>query len=217
MQTPTREGLLIEMATNKLAPSASLLERYLSSHEKSNGDRVDKYGQPYSLSNEVTNRLYPIYWGTLNDLQKDGVQPLDGLLAFYSFFGGGVQKYTNKQSKSSIDYISPEIQNMFKSKTIFGKPYAPSDFKDKTIYIDKKEKILSSDEVAKIAQLRNEIASKKINEEINTMKKLSPEKFKKAMNDIYDESLSQARDEVYGKGKWSNTAKKDHSKKGVPN
>ena len=89
-KTSTRKDLLIEMATNKLAPSASMIEKYLSSRVDEQGDRVTKYGQPYEFSEELKEKLHPIYWGTVNDLLKDDKTALDGLLLFYAFFGGGV-------------------------------------------------------------------------------------------------------------------------------
>lgn len=92
-KTPTRKDLLIEMATNKLAPSASMIEKYLSSRIDEQDERVTKYGQPYEFSEELKEKLHPIYWGTVNDLLKDDVTALDGLLLFYAFFGGGVNVY----------------------------------------------------------------------------------------------------------------------------
>lgn len=92
-KTPTRKDLLIEMATNKLAPSASMIEKYLSSRVDEQDDRVTKYGQPYEFSEELKEKLHPIYWGTVNDLLKDDKTALDGLLLFYAFFGGGVNVY----------------------------------------------------------------------------------------------------------------------------
>lgn len=99
-KTPTREGVLIDMATNKLAPSAAIIERYLASRVNKEGERVDKFGQPYKFSKEVTDRLYPIYWGTVKDLAKDGINPLEGILAFYAFFGGGVNVYEGATPQS---------------------------------------------------------------------------------------------------------------------
>lgn len=102
----TMGGTAAQMAINKLAPSAALLASYASTEER-NGETFDKYGQPFELSDEIKERLYPIYLGTILDLAKDGVDPLEGFLLFYAFFGGGVQKYGEKVPKktASPEYI----------------------------------------------------------------------------------------------------------------
>ena len=112
-KTPTKGGLLLEMATNKLAPSASLLEKYLNSHIKKDGTRVDKYGKEYSIKSEILDKLHPIFWGTIKDLAKDGIDVSDAILAFYAFFGGGVNVYDKKTKpvKSSTDTPSSIISS----------------------------------------------------------------------------------------------------------
>lgn len=99
-RTPTKFETAIQMATNKLAPTASLIADYAMAKTTSGGS-LDQYGNPYSFSQDLKQRLYPIYYGTLYDLARDGVSPLDGVLAFYAFFGGGVQVYTSKGKKQS--------------------------------------------------------------------------------------------------------------------
>jgi len=96
-KTPTKQDLLLKMAINKLAPSAAISERYLSSKVDRYGNRVDEYGNPYELSEDVKKSLYPIYYGTLYDLYKDDPSSLNGLLAFYAFFGGGVNVYNDDE------------------------------------------------------------------------------------------------------------------------
>lgn len=98
-KTPTKKELLIDMATNKLAPSASLLEKYLSTQTDSKGNKVTRYGDPYEFSEELKEKIYPIYWGTINELLKDDATALDGLLIFYAFFGGGVQTFEKREKK----------------------------------------------------------------------------------------------------------------------
>lgn len=101
-RTPTREELLIEQATNKLAPSASIIHRRLSAHVDNRGELVDKYGQPYSVGSDVMENLTPIFWGsTVPELLKDDPNALNGLLAFYAFFGGGVSVYGDKKSAAT--------------------------------------------------------------------------------------------------------------------
>lgn len=107
-KSDTRNELLITMATNKLAPSASILNKYLTTRMKKvknpeTGEkemkRVTKFGEEYSLSDEVTSNLYPIYWETLSELYKDDPSALNGVLAFYSFLGGGVSVYAKKEKE----------------------------------------------------------------------------------------------------------------------
>jgi hypothetical protein len=100
--TPTKEELLIEQAVNKLSPSASMIHRNLTSHINKSGEKVDKYGQPYSLKEDVLENLTPIYWGsTVPSLLKDDPSALNGLLAFYAFFGGGVNAYDTKDAPAN--------------------------------------------------------------------------------------------------------------------
>jgi len=97
---PTREELLIEQATNKLAPSASMLHKYLTSKVNKSGERTDKYGNDYSIKDDFIENLTPIYWGsTVPELLKDDPSALNGILAFYAFFGGGVNVYGKKKEK----------------------------------------------------------------------------------------------------------------------
>ena len=102
-KAPTREGLLMKMAVNKLAPSAAMLEKFLNTRMKKvdgKEQRVDEFGNPYEFSKEFTDHLYPIYWGTIKDLAKDGYDATDALLTFYAFFGGGVQQYDANKGKN---------------------------------------------------------------------------------------------------------------------
>lgn len=99
-KSKTMGGTMAQMAINKLSPAASLIEGYIDTEEKK-GQPFDEFGNPYSFPAELKERLYPIYYGTIYDLAKDGVDPLDGFLIFYSFFGGGVNVYDKKPKKSS--------------------------------------------------------------------------------------------------------------------
>lgn len=105
----TMGGTAIQMVTNKLAPSASLLWEYMSTQEK-DGKKVDDYGNEFIMSDEVKQRLYPMYAGTVADLAKDGIDSLEGFLLFYSFFGGGVQDY-GKDKKSTHHRVKHELHN----------------------------------------------------------------------------------------------------------
>ena len=98
-KTPTGFGLMGQMTRNKLAPSASLLVKYLDRYENKKGERVDKYGKEVAMSDEVINNLYPIYWETINELHAEQPETVALFLDFYGFLGGGVQTYESKKKK----------------------------------------------------------------------------------------------------------------------
>lgn len=98
-KSPTKAELILQMATNKLAPSASMIYKHLSAKVDKDGNKVSTFGEPYSLPGSIKENLYPIYWETLFELAEDDITALDGLLAVYSFFGGGVNIYDNTPEK----------------------------------------------------------------------------------------------------------------------
>jgi hypothetical protein len=106
----TKGATILKMAINKLSPSAGLLERYLVSHENKDGEKVDDYGKPYSFPKELKESLRPIFWGTVSDLMKDDPSALNGLLAFYAFFGGGVNVYEKAETKTASKAKTPKFQ-----------------------------------------------------------------------------------------------------------
>lgn len=96
--TPTKFDLIIQQATNKLAPSAKLLVNYMMAGE--NKDGIKKlYGKEYSFKNELGEVMRPIYLNTVLDLLKDDPTALDGMLLFYGFFGGGISVQEDKKKK----------------------------------------------------------------------------------------------------------------------
>lgn len=104
-KTPTEFGLLGQMTQNKLSPSMQIVFNAMNTYLNTQGERVDKYGQPYDLSDEVVNNLYPIYIETLTELWKDQPDATAGLLTFYAFLGGGVQTYLPKEGKGGVKKI----------------------------------------------------------------------------------------------------------------
>lgn len=98
-KSDTRMGLLTQMTKNKLAPSSSILEKYLSSHVKDE-NRVDQYGNPLSPQDELIQNLYPIYWETVKELHQDQPATVAGFLDFLAFFGMGSQTYQMKTDTS---------------------------------------------------------------------------------------------------------------------
>ena len=158
-RTPTAFELLTEMATNKLAPTASLIAEKLSSHKKPNGERVDKYGNPYSLSESVKEKLHPIYWGTIKDLAADGYDVTDALLSFYAFFGGGVQTY-------NLDTSSPSLSSLLDQYLELSDPKSAEELKKA-----KAEAAEIKKETDKIKEESEAEAIKYLMEEIEKLKK----------------------------------------------
>ena len=83
------------------APTPSLIAKYGNTHKDEEGKRVTPYGQEFIIKDELLNNLYPIYYETIYDLAKDGVDATDPLLAAYSFFGGGVNVQKKKEKTKS--------------------------------------------------------------------------------------------------------------------
>lgn len=98
-KSPTLESLSRTQATNKLAPTMALLNKYASTKIGKDGKRKDEFGNDFELSEEAKKMLKPIYWGTVGELLKEDPSALNGLLAFYAFFGGGVNIYGKKKDK----------------------------------------------------------------------------------------------------------------------
>ena len=71
----------------------------LSNKNKEKSDNGGGGGE-YDFTDKLTE-IYPIYWGTVSDLMKDDVNALNGILAFYAFFGGGVNVYDDKEKDKS--------------------------------------------------------------------------------------------------------------------
>jgi hypothetical protein len=105
-KTKSPLGLIGQQAVNKLNPTASLLYNYQTTHYNSKGVLVNDYGKEYLLSEQVGDKFYPIFWGTVGELLKDDPNALNGLLAFYAFFGGGVIIYEDKE-KDSTQQLEP--------------------------------------------------------------------------------------------------------------
>ena len=100
-KTPNIFELSVRQATNKLNPTASLVYNYSVSHRNRKGVLVGSYGNEYTISNELSDKFHPIFWGTASELLKDDPTALDGLLLFYAFFGGGVQQYDFEKDKKN--------------------------------------------------------------------------------------------------------------------
>lgn len=103
-KTSTKWELLINMVRNKLAPSSALVANYLDIHQKKkNGEyiKTDKFGQPYSLEDELFGSTYPIFWDTIADLNEDQPAEVQAFLDFLAFIGYGVQVQEDKKKKEA--------------------------------------------------------------------------------------------------------------------
>jgi len=107
-KTKTTGGLIGQQAVNKLAPSMSVLYNFGQSHVNDKGERVNEFGQPYSVGADLEERLIPIYYQTLADLYKDDPNALNGLLAFGAFLGAGVNVYEDKVKKEKTKDERPK-------------------------------------------------------------------------------------------------------------
>ncbi len=95
--TPTMFDVGLTMAMNKLSPSASFLVEAARTTIGKDGKRYSKYDKdPYVFKDEFNERLMPLYVGTVGDLMQEDPGALEGFLAFYGLFGGGVSVYGQK-------------------------------------------------------------------------------------------------------------------------
>jgi hypothetical protein len=86
---PTRLETIGRMATNKLAPSASLFDKYLSTHVDEEGNR-NSFGKEWEWSEEAKKTFAPMIIENKKLLQDDP-KSLDGIAAFLSLIGYGTQ------------------------------------------------------------------------------------------------------------------------------
>lgn len=99
-RSPSMAEVAARMATNKLGPMPSLATNIMTANSDKHGNLTTAFGQPYSLKDDVLERLYPMYGGTVYDLSKHDPKALDGFLMFMAVFGN-VQTYHDEKNKSS--------------------------------------------------------------------------------------------------------------------
>lgn len=109
-KTPSVGEALWKAVTNKLSPSASLVNEALTTKLDKDGNVVDSYGNPFSLGDEVLERLYPMYFGTIKDLLKDDPTAMDGFLIFMAGLGWGVSEYDKKEKKPKKKAVESDIR-----------------------------------------------------------------------------------------------------------
>lgn len=101
-KAPQAQDLMINMAINKLSPSAGMMQNFLSKMPQDDGTYTDEYGNTYTLSQDMKDNMYPMILSTAGELLKDDPSALDGLLLGYSVLGGSVNTYEAKDKKSVI-------------------------------------------------------------------------------------------------------------------
>jgi len=191
-KAPKAQDLMINMAINKLSPSAGMLQNFLSKVPQDDGTYEDEYGNSYSLKQDVKDNMYPMIISTAGDLLKDDPTALDGLLTAYSVFGGSVNIY-DKKSKTKPFKSSDADVNTIISKT----GYVP--YKDKSGYNDKGDKVtITTEQVDAIAKRRDELVDKQLKKDVANLKKQSDSVKKSYVDDLKSEATAYAQYKVLG-------------------
>lgn len=102
MFTPTRFELTQQYFQNKLAPSAALAVKWAQTKVDKEGKKK-MFGKEFLLSEELQGSLYPMYWGTVNELWEDQPETVAGFLTAYAFLGGGVSTYGKEKDKEKAE------------------------------------------------------------------------------------------------------------------
>lgn len=98
--TSSSGELLAKMATNKLAPSASILNKLLFADKKKvKGEYVLSvpFEGEYNAAEQVAANLYPIYWDSIKETYAEQPEVLASFLSALAFMGMGVNTYEQKQ------------------------------------------------------------------------------------------------------------------------
>lgn len=130
--TPSKAGLAWRMMKNKLAPSAGILARYMESNiDPKTGKRKGEFGVEYNPSDDIIANLYPMYWGTVDELWKEQPETVASFLTAMAFIGVGVSTYGGLTEQS----VQKEYEKLYKE---YGEKHkkAPTDEQNKKL-IDK--------------------------------------------------------------------------------
>jgi hypothetical protein len=108
---PTEGKLLYNtLFKYKLSPTASMVEKYLSAprkkDEKGEYVKVDEFSkEPINVLDMTTSNLYPIYWETLMEVNKDRPADVALFLNALAFWGIGTQTYEQQvKKKKTTEY-----------------------------------------------------------------------------------------------------------------
>jgi len=119
----TKFDLNLRMFLNKLSPAASLFVDYTRTKtdvDKRTGEyvRLNPFtGDEYSFMEEVKERSYPMFWGTVADIQKEQPALVEAFMISLAFIGRNSSVYGNekKEKKSNLSRptratVSPNYQ-----------------------------------------------------------------------------------------------------------
>lgn len=111
----SRGDLAVQYVTNKLAPSSAILWKYMNTHEgydKLTGEKVrlTPYGEVYDGTDESLN-LMPMYWASVQEIQKEDPNAWVEFLTVASFFGMNSTVY-NQKPKPSYGPQMPQMPKM---------------------------------------------------------------------------------------------------------
>jgi len=132
---------------NKLSPSTRLAVNYAEKKINAQGYLTDPYGNEYSLQNEITGDAYPMYLGTLSELNKDQQALIATSAGALAFFGFGMQVYESKENfkKPVKDYFKeinykPSIDKRMDEDFIDlqGQPISEDDYAKFVINVNQK-------------------------------------------------------------------------------
>jgi hypothetical protein len=182
---PNRFELTGKLFENKLAPAAALATKWLKTRIGKNGEQK-LYGKEFLMSEELQGTLYPMYWGTLNELWKDQPETVAGFLSAYAFLGGGVSTY--ESGKGSIKYDDPATKQMMRQF----KPDGVSKIKEDTFNVTLTEEELET---------LNSEYTKKANTLLDLYSKTNPsfenkDMFPPSFDKVTDNQLEEARAEA---------------------
>jgi len=103
--TSSSGELLAKMATNKLAPSASILNKLLFADKKKvKGEYVLSvpFEGEYDATEQLAANLYPIYWDSIKETYAEQPKVLASFLSALAFMGMGVNTYEQKQKNKKL-------------------------------------------------------------------------------------------------------------------
>jgi len=81
----------------KLSPSARIVYNRLKAERDKEGNLTDGFGNEYSLAEDISKSLYPMFIQTIAELADDGFDVADSVLTFLALMGYGVNTYGKKE------------------------------------------------------------------------------------------------------------------------
>jgi len=195
-RSSTMFDTIIQMATNKLAPSAALLVEFAKSevYQTASGEwkRKAPFKEDYSLSKSTIERLYPIYVQTVMELLEEDPRALEGFLIAYAFFGGGVQKY---QSSNPHKGLSKPVVELFDDKGYLIKLPSAGSLKTYDVKLGA-ERPYTEDERKAFYKTRAQFISDDVKVRMNYLRELDRADFAADMSYINSQATKDAKEEL---------------------